>query len=114
MKTLKMILHATNVIQMEYESFVDAPDDANPDDIMDLLNSAIDGSAFEEVDGDWHYEGEEWSMVEEATDEKLPRWRYVPGDTGTIEQVLTPGESGTLDKSQNEATQNNTNEEKPQ
>ena len=94
MKTLKVILHATSLVQLEYECFVDAPDDSEPDDIIEAVNMALNGSEFEEVDGDWHSDDGEWHLADEIKDDDLPRWRFIPGnDDGTVVQVLQVGES---------------------
>jgi hypothetical protein len=90
MKTLKIKLHATPVSYLQYECHVEAPDGADPEALIDLLHEAVDGFEFVEedvLDGDWHPEGEVWTVAEKGKDEGLPRWRFVPGEDGTFERL---------------------------
>ncbi len=90
MKTLKVKLQATSTDHWQYECFVDAPDDADPDDFIQLLHEAVAGEEFVEerlFDGDWQADGGLWKEAEEGIEEDLPHWQYISAEEGIVEQI---------------------------
>jgi len=91
MKTLKIRLYATMTTELQYDCFVEAPDDADPEGVIHLLQNTVDGGEFYKDDGGftggWHHEDGEWELADEGVRQDDPRWRYIDGDEPAIEEV---------------------------
>jgi hypothetical protein len=91
MRTLKVRIGASAIVILTYECLLEAPDDADPDELIELVREQVDAEKFF-VEGydKWFWDWDTWEVATEGTQADLPRLRYCKEVGKAAEVAVVP------------------------